>query len=256
MTQFGFRTGGFTNLTAEQAAAELARLGYDALELCMESPDVRPEALDEARCRDLRHTFDSLGIGIASVSYHGDAEPLPARRANQERAIRVAQWLGVGILVLNTERETERARQWAEHVAHFRQLAALAAEAGVMLAVEPEPLLVVGSSQDMVEMLAAVDSPHLGVNLDVGHAYLTDDDLAASVRRLGRSIVHLHLEDMQARVHRHLLFGEGDIDFAALRAALAEIGYRGPYVADLFKLGDDPSGVAAQALAGLHHYFD
>jgi sugar phosphate isomerase/epimerase len=57
-------------------------------------------------------------------------------------------------------------------------------------------------------------------------------------------------------MHRHLPFGEGDVDFAAIRQALADINYAGPYVADLFGLGTDPSAVAARALADLRRLFD
>ena len=254
MPQFGFRTGSFPGLTAEGAAGELARLGYDCLELCLEAPDVRHD-LDEARCRALRAAFEQLGIAVASVSYHGDKDPLPARAANQEVAIRAAQWLGTGIAVLNTERAVERERQWAEHVSHLGRLCAVAEEAGVTLALEPEPLLVVGSSEDMAAMIEAVGSPRLRVNLDVGHAWITDEDVAASIRRLGERIVHLHLEDIGGRVHRHLPLGEGDIDFTAIREALGQVGYKGPYVVDLFGQSDAPSAVAGHALEGLRRLF-
>ncbi len=255
MPQYGFRTGSFPGLTAEQAAGELARLGYDCLELCLEAPDVRPEQLDEARCHALRAAFARLGIAVASVSYHGDRDPLPERAANQEVAIRAARWLGSGIAVLNTEKAVERERQWAEHVRHLQQLCEVAEAAGVTIALEPEPLLVVGSSEDMDAMIEAVGSPRLRVNLDVGHAAITDEDVAASIRRLGDEIVHLHLEDIRDRVHRHLPLGEGDIDFSAIRAALGQIGYGGPYVVDLFNQSDEPSAVARRALEGLRRLF-
>lgn len=255
MASFGFRTGTFPGWAAEKVAEELAQLGYDCIEFCLEPPDVRPALLNEARCRELRRRFDELGIALASVSYHGDVETPAERRANQERTIRVAQWIGAEVVVLNGERTVDRERQWPEHVRRFQALCRLADEAGVLLAVEPEPQLVIASTQDMVEMLAAVGSPRLRVNLDVGHARLTDGDIAASIRRLGPAIVHLHLEDIRGDVHRHLPFGEGDIDFSAVRGALAEIGYAGPYVADLFGQAAAPRDVAAQALEGLRRLF-
>jgi len=49
--------------------------------------------------------------------------------------------------------------------------------------------------------------------------------------------------------------GQGDIDFAAMHQAFMEIGYRGYYVVDLFRLGDDPSGVATRTLAALREKF-
>lgn len=254
MPQFGFRTGSFRGATAEQAAAELARLGYDAVELCLEAPDVRPEHLDEARSRELRRNLDRLGIDLASVSYHGDNEALADRRANQERAVRVTRWLGASLLVLNAERTTDRDRQWSDLVGHLQRLCRLAEEENVTIAFEPEPLLVVSSSQDMLDLMQAVGSPRLKVNLDVGHAQITDDNPAATIRRLGQNLVHLHLEDIRERVHRHLLFGEGNIDFAAIRQALADVGYQGPYVADLFGLSD-PADTAARALTGMRQLF-
>jgi sugar phosphate isomerase/epimerase len=120
---------------------------------------------------------------------------------------------------------------------------------------EPEPLLVVGSSPEMLAMMQAVGSPQLKVNLDVGHAQITDDDVATTIRELGSSIVHLHLEDIKGRVHKHLPFGEGDMDFGAVRRALDDIGYVGPYVVDLFGLEAAPSEVAADALASLRRLF-
>jgi sugar phosphate isomerase/epimerase len=255
MPSFGFRTGIFQHLSVQDTAAQLAAIGYDGLELCLEAPDVRPEKLDAAQCAQIRTWLDEAGIALASLSYHADREPLEQRLANQERAVRAAGWMHASILVLNPEKAVDQAHQWAEHVAHFQRLCALAGELDVTIAIEPEPLLVVASSADAARMIEQVGSPRLCVNLDVGHAYLTDDDLPASIRMLGERIVHLHLEDMASGVHRHLPFGEGDIDFAAVRDALAEISYAGPYVIDLFGQDHPPEEVAAEALRGVRERF-
>ncbi len=252
--RFGFRTGSFPNGTTEQAASELAQLGYDCLEVCLEMPDMSPISVDQARCAALLRHCERIGIEVASVSYHGDREPPADRMANQERAIQVTAWLGAAILVMNAERTVDRVRQWAGHVDLYRRLCKTADGLGVVLAVEPEPLLVVDNSRDMVAMMKAVGSPRLRVNLDIGHAMVTDPDPAESIRLLGSAIVHLHLEDIKGRVHRHLPLGEGDIDFTAVRRALAEIHYQGPYVVDLFGV-DDPKAAAARALGAMRERF-
>jgi sugar phosphate isomerase/epimerase len=163
--------------------------------------------------------------------------------------------MGAEILILNAEKSTDQARQWGEHVEHLGKLCPLAAAANVTLAIEPEPLLVIGSSQDALAMIEAVGSPALKVNLDVGHAQITDDDVADSIRQLGSEIVHLHLEDIAGRVHRHLPFGAGDIDFGAIGQALDEVGYVGPYVVDLFGQDMDPIQVATDALTAMRRLF-
>jgi sugar phosphate isomerase/epimerase len=252
---FGIRTSLFQGWKTEQTAAELARLGFDCLELCLEAPDVRPERLDEVRCNEIRQTLDELDITLASVSFHADREPHDQRRINQERAVRVADWVGTNILIINPEKAVDRDRQWREHVDHLKRLCQLAEELGVTLALEPEPLLVVGSSQEMMQMMEDVGSPRLKVNLDIGHAQVTDDDPALSIRQLGSAIAHLHLEDIKDRIHRHLPLGEGNINFAAVRRALEDVRYSGPYVADLFGLDGTPSDVAARTLSDLRRLF-
>lgn len=253
--RFGYRSGVFREWPIERTAAELARLGYDCLELCLERPDVRPETLTEARCRELRKMLDDLGIGLASVSYHGDGDPSHLRLEAQRRAIQVARWLETKIVVINGERIVDRERQWSEHVARFGELCRMADVADVLLAVEPEPLLVVENGQEMLKMIEAVGSPRLKVNLDIGHAQVTDPDLIETILQLGPHIVHLHLEDIKDRVHKHLPFGEGDINFEAVRQALADIGYEGPYVVDLFGPGLDPLEAAKNALKALQRFF-
>jgi sugar phosphate isomerase/epimerase len=255
--RFGFRTGGFRGWKIEAILEELARIGFDGAELCLESADMRPETFARAKADEIRHFMDGIGLEIASVSYHADAEPVNQRRSNTSKALEVAEWLGAGVLIINAERvrEGEKEEQWRDLVGRLKDLTASAEKRGVNVAVEPEPLLVVGDTDDMIRMMDAVGSPNLKVNLDIGHAYITDSSLSDSIRRLGSAIVHMHIEDIKDRVHNHLELGQGDIDFAAMHEAFVEVGYDGYYVADLFRLGADPSGVAARTLTALRERF-
>jgi len=52
-----------------------------------------------------------------------------------------------------------------------------------------------------------------------------------------------------------LLLGDGEIDFAAVRQALLDIHYGGPYVADMPAF-DDPMETARRSLAALRRLFN
>ena len=255
--KFGFRTGGFSGWKIEAILEGLARIGFDGAELCLESPDMRPESFTQARADEIKHFMDGLGLEIASASYHADTEPIDQRISNTFRAVEVAERLGASVLIINAERarEDEKEKQWRDLADRLKDLTASAEKRGINVAVEPEPLLVVSDTDDAIRMMDAVGSPNLKVNLDVGHAYITDSSLPDSIRRLGDAIVHTHIEDIKDKVHNHLELGQGDIDFAAMHQAFVEIGYDGYYVVDLFRLGDDPSGVAARSLAALQRMF-
>ena len=255
--KFGFRTSGFTDWKIEDILKELSGIGFDGVELCLESNDMRPESFTQAWADEIKKLMDEIGLEVASVSYHGDAEPAEQRRANTFKAVEIADWLGTDVLIINSERirEGEKEKQFQELAGRLKKLAASAERSGVNVAMEPEPLLVVSDTDDMVRMMDTVASPNLKVNLDIGHAYITDPHLPDSIKRLGDAIVHAHIEDIKDKIHNHLELGQGDVDFSAMHQAFTEIDYQGYYVVDLFRLGDDPSGVAARTLAALRETF-
>jgi sugar phosphate isomerase/epimerase len=255
--KFGFRTGGFKGWDIDSIIKELAHIGFDGVELCLESPDMRPEKFTPKWADKINGMINKAGLEIASVSYHADAEPSDQRRLNTSRTVGIAEWLGVNIVIINAERirEGEKEDQWKDLVDWLKELTAHAEGKNINIAIEPEPLLVVNDTDDMIRLMEDVGASNLKVNLDVGHAYITDQSLPESIRKLGSSIIHTHIEDIKNKVHNHLEIGQGDIDFKSMHEAFMEIGYNGYYVVDLFRLGDDPSGVASRTLEALKERF-
>ena len=255
--KFGFRTGGFSEWKVEDVLKELAGIGFDGAELCLEPADMRPENFSRDKANDLRKFVGKIGLEIASVSYHADFEQLDQRITNTFKSIDITNWLGADVLIINSERldESKKEEQWNDLVIRLKQLTTHADNLGVNVAIEPEPLQIIGDTDDMILMMEAVDSPNLRVNLDVGHAYITDPNLTESIKKLGSTIIHAHIEDIKDKIHNHLELGQGDINFAEMHSAFMEIGYEGYYVVDLFRLGDDPVGVASRTIQALRERF-
>jgi sugar phosphate isomerase/epimerase len=250
MMRFGFRTAGFRRSSLQEALDAIADAGYDAVEVCLEYHglvDLEPEEM-----RQVLDGVASRGLTLSSLSYHGDGEPPAERWANMARSLELAAACEVPILVINGDRpgEDAGANRREDFIRRAVPVAARAQEAGVLLAVEPEPLLSVANTDDMAVVLSELPSPPMAVNLDVGHAFLTDD-LRDTFERLGPHIAHLHVEDMRAGVHRHLLPGDGDIDFRLVRSLAEKVGFTGPWVVDLFSADADPFEYCRQALARL-----
>jgi len=73
------------------------------------------------------------------------------------------------------------------------------------------------------ELFARVGHPRFGLTLDVGHLQCTNElPIGGHVARWKDVLWNVHVEDMRQGVHDHLMFGEGEIDFAAVFAALRE----------------------------------
>jgi len=104
-----------------------------------------------------------------------------------------------------------------------------AAEHRVAVGFEPEPGMFVDTLArygGLVERLGRPDGP--GLTIDVGHLECMGERPPAEV--LGPwlpRLVNVHIDDMLACRHEHLPLGAGDVDVAAVLAALTAAGYAG-----------------------------
>ena len=124
--------------------------------------------------------------------------------------------------------------------------------AGVKLAVEYEPGLLIGSCADTQELLQKMKrAAGLGVNLDLGHAICAGEDPVESFKALKGRVTGMHIEDIKGTKHQHLVPGEGDVDFAALLGGLRKAGWSGHLICELYPYADDPEPAARAAHAAL-----
>lgn len=145
------------------------------------------------------------------------------------------------LVIFNTEKrqQTQKEKQMLSVINRCRDFSQKAEAYGIKLAIEPEPGQVTHGIEETLLLLSEVNSPNLGVNLDIGHAYITDSNLLNTIDQLQNSIFHTHIEDISNGVHKHLLPGEGDINLKAVIGTLQKIGYQGSLTFDLFGLGAD-----------------
>lgn len=108
-----------------------------------------------------------------------------------------------------------------------------AEQKGIGLAFEPEPGMVINALSrydDLLNELARqrIDTVRLRLTIDIGHLHCQGEiPIADQILGRGDQLANVHIEDMRAGVHEHLMFGEGEIDFKPVIAALAKIGYSG-----------------------------
>lgn len=118
--------------------------------------------------------------------------------------------------------------------AGLREVVEYAVERGVTLGFEPEPGMFIDTIASYERLLRWIDSPSLLLTLDVGHLYCQGEvPIADYIHRCGPRIVNVHIEDMKAGVHEHLMFGEGEMDFPPILRALRDARFRGPLHVEL-----------------------
>ncbi|WP_317441461.1 sugar phosphate isomerase/epimerase family protein [Streptomyces collinus] len=253
--RFGYGTNGLADLRLTDALALLAGLGYDGVGLTLDHMHLDPLAPDlSGRTRRVTERLAELGLGVTvetGARYvldprrkHGPTllDPDPEDRARRVdlllRAVRVAADLGAhavhcfsGIVPAGVAPDTA----WQRLADSLTPVLEAASTAGVPLAVEPEPGHLLATLADFHHLRRLLgDPPALGLTLDLGHCQCLEPlPPADCVRAAAPWLRHVQIEDMRRGVHDHLPFGEGEIDFPPVLAALAATGYRGLTVVEL-----------------------
>lgn len=101
-------------------------------------------------------------------------------------------------------------------VAALKRVAPKAEKAGVILGLESWL-----SAEQHVDIIDRVGSSAVQVYYDVGNSQKAGYDIFKEIRWLGKHICEFHAKDNDN------LYGKGSMNFAEVRSAMAEIGYRG-----------------------------
>ena len=124
----------------------------------------------------------------------------------------------------------------------------VAEELDVALLIEPEPELLIEKFNQYLEFVDRIDSPIVGLNFDIGHAYCMSEDPQDWVAKMAPHTKHYHFEDIaDTRVHKHLIPGHGAVDFEATLQAIDATGYDGWITVELYPYIDNPDDAAREA---------
>ena len=268
----GYNTNGLAHHDLLEAIELVAEIGYRSVAISIAHGALDPG--DERSGEQLRRVRGLVRrLGMRSVIETGARflldprrkhEPTlvsadPAGRARRieftRHAIRCAAELGSDCVSLWSgvlDEAIAPREAMARLVEGLAQVLDCAAAEGVAIGLEPEPGMLVDSMARYEEILTLVDAGNLRLTLDVGHLHCQGEvPIAAYVRRFAGRLVNVHLEDMRAGVHEHLMFGEGQIDFPPVLQALADVGYQGGVHVELSRHSHEGPSAARRAYAFL-----
>jgi sugar phosphate isomerase/epimerase len=244
----GYNTNGMAHHDLFDAVELLADIGYKGVAITIDHTALSPNAR-YSRQRNLRLQRLLKRRRMRSVIETGARfllnprekhEPTlisrdPAGRRRRidfyKYAVNVAAELGSDCVSLWSGRlppDVERGEAIAWLVDGLRQVGEYAARQQISIAFEPEPGMLIDTMTAWEELLAQAGTDDLRLTLDIGHLHCQGEGpIDAVLGRWAARLVNVHLEDMRAGVHEHLMFGEGQIDFPAVFRGLAQIGFAG-----------------------------
>jgi sugar phosphate isomerase/epimerase len=269
--QLAFSSNAYLHFSIEDTIERIASLGYSGIEILADVPHAWPAGLLEERKESIRESLKRFNLTISNVNafmmnavadprqpywHPGWTDPDPhyraIRREHTKRALRLAAELGAPHITTEPGGHLTPEQSWNEAADVFYEelmpCIEVAEQLGIGLLIEPEPELLIERFEQYLTFVERIDSPQVGLNFDIGHAYCVREDPQDWVARMAPYTRHYHLEDIAAtRVHKHLIPGLGAIDFAATIRAIADTGYDGWLTVELYPYIENPDQAARQA---------
>jgi sugar phosphate isomerase/epimerase len=218
----------------EANVAKIAAWGYDGVELAIRDPRlIDADALlsvVEGHGLEVPAIGTGQAWGEEGLSFTDPDELVreaAIRRAcdHVPFAARTGAAIIIGLLRGIVKPGVDPAQAMAWLIEALQRCTAAAAPHDVRLVLEPinryETTLINDAAQ-CLELIAAVGADNLGVLPDTFHMNIEEPSIAASLRRAGSRIYHVHLADSNRWYP-----GAGHVDFQAVASALREIGYAG-----------------------------
>lgn len=244
--RFGVNTWVWTSPTTteelKKLAPHVAGLGFDWIEIPLESIDDMDHAAGGAIIRD-------QGLGVSTCAamgpdrdlIHPDEAIRQSGMAYIRQAVDATQKLGatnlVGPIYAAVGRtwqmtDDERARDTDILVKNLGELAAYAADHGVVLCIEPLNRFetsFINLAAQAIEVVDRVDHPGCKIMLDTFHMNIEEKSLGAAIRAAGPRLHHVHTCENDRGAP-----GSGNVTWNEVAAALRDTGYDGPVVIESF----------------------
>ena len=264
-TLIGYNTNGFAHHDLFDAIELLAEMGYRGVAITIDHGALPPGSRHQewwiGRLREILERLDMRSVIETGARFLLDPrekhEPTLISADNgpriefYEHAIDCAAALGSDCVSLWSgvlHDSISRQQAMDRLTAGLRPVFDYARSRGVVVGFEPEPGMLIDTMERFGELLERIDVPNLGLTLDVGHLHCQGETpIDQLIRHWGPRIVNVHLEDMRRGMHEHLMFGEGEIDFAPLLKALAGSGYDGGVYVELSRHSHEAPSAARRA---------
>ena len=242
--RFAYNTNGAANHRLGDALSLIADCGYDGVALTLDHQHLDPFSSSWAHDAErLAARLQQLKLGCVVETgaryllnprdkheptlVTASAEGRAVRAAFLERAVDIAAILGaetVSFWAGVPKPGVARADAFAWLDEGLERVCAHAEKRAVPLSLEPEPGMLVETVADYAALATRHEALRLA--LDTGHCLVTQDiDPADAVREYAARLGTVSIEDMKRGDHTHLPFGQGDMNTAAVLAALEAIDF-------------------------------
>lgn len=257
MRFFSFFTNAFKHFSLEYALSSLKSLDFKAVELWCKGQHVTPYD-SEVQLAMIKDMITSRGFEVSALSAHLDyiTSNRELREENIrkfERVISMAEIFDVGLVVTASgylHGKAPSKEMETRFLDALERLAGCAEDNNVTIALEPEPEKFLRTPSQVVRYIEATGSDAVKTVCDLSHAIALNMTPMEFISEMQDYLVHVHVDDALygEHPHRHLIPGEGDVDYRSVFTFLEDIKYGGWLSIELNQHTQYPRQAAEKAL--------
>jgi len=208
----------------------------------------------------LMKQYHHAGLKVFSTYVGCHLDKTPAYDPQLKEALR--QWKGTGVILWLTVLGGRYGQDDAKAVAVVGEIADLAGESGLRVALYPHTGFYVATTADALRIVKMANRANLGATINLCHELMTDQGakLDATIRQ---AAPHLFLVSINGADSKQpgmswdrLIqpLGQGNFDVCGFLKKLKAAGYRGPIGLQCYAVKGDPVENLKQSIRAWHEY--
>ncbi|RMF90352.1 MAG: sugar phosphate isomerase/epimerase [Methanobacteriota archaeon] len=255
--KIGFFSNAFKHYSLEYAVDCLSSLGYVGLELWCKGQHVTPYDGPE-RTAYVKGLAASKGLEIYGLSAHLDfiTDNSEMREENIRRFKKVIDLASAyGVRKVQTASGYLHGREpeewmWDNFRDSMERVGEHARERGITINIEPEPEKLLRTPEQLLRFIDEIGIPVFKGVADLSHAIALDMTPVEYMERMEGHLNHVHVDDGRygQHPHRHLIPGEGDVDYHEVFEYLESIKYHDHVSVELNQHTEHPCEAAKKTM--------
>jgi sugar phosphate isomerase/epimerase len=261
--KLGIASGVYLNYPLHRVVEEVAKAGYDTLDIWSGRPHVYRHDFNPTELRQLRAQVEDQGLTVSSFLPAFYRYPYTLSSPNDivrsdsvqymKECMDNAVQLGAPILLIVPERSMEgQSHKDAldRLIDSVVQICDYAEQYDIRLGLEAVNHFVsdmVRTSSEAMKVIAAIEHERLGVVIDTGHINLSSETIVEAIAIPEDKLLQVHVNDNDGQHQQNLIPGEGTFDFHELIRELRNAGYEGVLTVELgYHYTFDPTPAAIE----------
>ncbi len=238
--KLGYSTWSTQKMPLLDALKELARIGYDGVEIAV-NPNWsgHVDDLTAADRRAVRALLDDTGLELSALvsGHRNQIAPQAEYEVAKQRYLReldlALQWAKPGLIPSMDVAVGGTSDQWESLknliVDRVSETVELSRARNIVVALEPHVGQAIDHPNRMLYVIGKVNSPYCRVNFDISHFEVQGIPMEETIPPMAPFTEHVHIKDQRglAPNHEFMIPGEASFDYVKYLTLMHHHGYTG-----------------------------